>query len=164
MMPIHMESAMRKTVRSLRSVFVASLLLLGLGSVGVIAQQPASPAHRLAIQVDTDNVDTMNLAINNAMSVKRYYDAQHQPVSVEIVTYGPGIIMLRSDTSPVKERIATLRNAIPGIALSMCNNTKNAVEQREGHEIIPLEGAHVVPSGAVRLIELQEAGWSYLHP
>jgi intracellular sulfur oxidation DsrE/DsrF family protein len=46
----------------------------------------------------------------------------------------------------------------------MCNNTKTAVEKREGHEITPLPGVQVVPSGAVRLMELQEAGWSYLHP
>jgi uncharacterized protein len=157
-----MEGAMHKAIRSFKHLFAGALLIMGVGSTVAAAQAPAE--HRVAVQVDTDNVDTMNLAINNTMSIKRYYDDQHQRVSIELVTYGPGITMLRSDTSPVKDRIAALREAIPGIALSMCNNSKNAAEKREGHEIALLPGAHIVPSGAVRLMELQEAGWSYLRP
>jgi intracellular sulfur oxidation DsrE/DsrF family protein len=38
------------------------------------------------------------------------------------------------------------------------------MEKREGKAISVVSEATVVPSGAVRLIELQEAGWSYLKP
>jgi intracellular sulfur oxidation DsrE/DsrF family protein len=85
---------------------------------------------------------------------------------VDVVTYGPGLHMLRADTSPVKDRIRNLRDAaFPSkIQFSACGNTKDGMEKKEGHPIIVLSEAVVVPSGVVRLMELQEKGWSYVRP
>jgi intracellular sulfur oxidation DsrE/DsrF family protein len=82
------------------------------------------------------------------------------------VAYGPGLNMLRDDTSPVKERIKHLKDfAFPGkIQFSACNNTKQGMEKKEGHAISILPEATIVPSGVVRLMELQEQGWSYVRP
>ncbi len=44
----------------------------------------------------------MNLALNNAANVARDFTARGQQVEIEIVAYGPGLHMLRDDTSPVK--------------------------------------------------------------
>ena len=38
------------------------------------------------------------------------------------------------------------------------------LEKAEGHAIPIVPEATVVPSGVVRLMELQEAGWSYVRP
>ena len=38
------------------------------------------------------------------------------------------------------------------------------MEKREGHPIAIVPEAGLVPSGAIRLLELQENGWSYLKP
>ena len=57
----------------------------------------------------------MNLALNNAKNVIEYYRDKHEDAEVEIVAYGPGLNMLREDTSPVKDRIKQLKNlAFPG--------------------------------------------------
>jgi intracellular sulfur oxidation DsrE/DsrF family protein len=45
---------------------------------------------------------------------------------------------------------------------AVCGNTKEGME--EGQPIIVLSEAVVVPSGVVRLMELQEKGWSYVRP
>ena len=83
-----------------------------------------------------------------------------------IVTYGPGLHMLRDDTSPVKDRIKRLKElAFPGkIQFSACNNTKQNMEKAEGHAISIVPEATIVPAGVVRLMELQEQGWSYVRP
>jgi intracellular sulfur oxidation DsrE/DsrF family protein len=141
----------------------ALFLLAVLGAVHSSFAQEAH-AHRLVLHVDSEDVQTMNLALGNAINVKSYYDKLGQPVTIEIVAYGPGIMMLRSDTSPVKDRIKEARSSIPGLALSMCGNAKAGAEKREGHEIIPLEGVKVVPAGIVRIMELQEQGYSYVRP
>jgi len=53
----------------------------------------------------------------------------------------------------------------PGkIQFSACNITKEGMEKTEGHAISVLPGATIVPSGVVRLMELQEQGWSYIRP
>jgi len=74
--------------------------------------------------------------------------------------------MLRTDTSPVRDRIKSLKDyAFPSkIQFSACNNTKEGMEKKEGHPIAVMPEAIVVPSGVVRLMELQEKGWSYLRP
>jgi intracellular sulfur oxidation DsrE/DsrF family protein len=126
----------------------------------------AAKPHRIAIQVDQNDPAIMNLALNNATNVIEYYRAKGEEVDVDVVTYGPGLHMLRADTSPVKDRIKNLKDlAFPSkIQFSACNNTKEGMEKKEGHPINVLSEAVVVPSGVVRLMELQEKGWSYLRP
>jgi uncharacterized protein len=122
--------------------------------------------HHLLIQVDQNDPAVMNLALNNATNVLEYYRAKNEQVDVDIVTYGPGLNMLREDTSPVQERIKHFKDlAFPGkIQFSACNVTRQGMEKHEGHPIPILSEATVVPSGVVHLMELQEAGWSYVRP
>ena len=130
------------------------------------AKHQAPKAHRLVIQVDQNDPAVMNLALNNATNVIDYYRAKGEEVNVDVVTYGPGLHMLRADTSPVQERIKNLKDyAFPSkIQFSACNNTKEGMEKKEGHPINVLSEAVIVPSGVVRLMELQEKGWSYVRP
>jgi intracellular sulfur oxidation DsrE/DsrF family protein len=122
--------------------------------------------HRIAIQVDQNDPQVMNLALNNATNVIEYYRGRNEEVDVDIVAYGPGLHMLRADTSPVQDRVKRLKDmAFPGkIQFSACNNTKQGMEKAEGHAIAILPDASIVPSGVVRLMELQEQGWSYVRP
>jgi intracellular sulfur oxidation DsrE/DsrF family protein len=122
--------------------------------------------HRIAIQVDQNDPAVMNLALNNATNVIQYYRDKGEVVDVDVVTYGPGLHMLRADTSPVQDRIKALKDlAFPSkIQFSACNNTKEGMEKKEGHAIEILPEAVIVPSGVVRLMELQGKGWSYLRP
>ena len=122
--------------------------------------------HRLAIHVDQNDPQVMNLALNNATNVIEYYRAKNEEVDIEIVTYGPGLHMLRADTSPVKDRLKKLKElAFPAdVQFSACANTKQGMEKTEGKEVPILSEAKLVPSGVIRLMELQEKGWSYLRP
>jgi intracellular sulfur oxidation DsrE/DsrF family protein len=38
------------------------------------------------------------------------------------------------------------------------------MEKEEGRTLAFIPGATIVPSGVVRLMELQEQGWSYIRP
>mgnify|MGYP003346060645 CR=1 FL=1 len=140
----------------------ASCALLAAGAA-TLAQSPQK-THRLLLQIDSDDVQTMNIVLGNAVNAKKYYDSKSEPLEVEVVAYGPGITMLRDDKSPVKDRIAEALKDVPKMTLSMCNNAKTAAEKREGHPITPIAGVQVVPAGIVRVMELQEAGWSYVKP
>jgi intracellular sulfur oxidation DsrE/DsrF family protein len=135
-------------------------------SITTIAVAADAKPHRVAIQVDQNDPQVMNLALNNATNVIEHYRGKSEDVEVDIVTYGPGLHMLRADTSPVQDRIKRLKElAFPGkIQFSACNNTKQGMEKAEGHAISVLPDATIVPSGVVRLMELQEQGWSYVRP
>jgi intracellular sulfur oxidation DsrE/DsrF family protein len=148
--------------------FLYRLATIAFMSMAFASASPAGDGkpHRIAIQVDQNDPQVMNLALNNATNVIEYYRAKNEDVDVDIVTYGPGLHMLRADTSPVQDRIKRLKDlAFPGkIQFSACNNTKQGMEKAEGHAIAILSDATIVPSGVVRLMELQEQGWSYVRP
>jgi uncharacterized protein len=144
-----------------------------IGTALLLSMMLAAPAfaadtkpHRLLIQVDQNDPDVMNLALNNATNVIEFYRAKNEAVEVDVVAYGPGLNMLRTDTSPVQERIQRFKElAFPGkIQFSACNVTRQGMEKREGHAITLVSDATIVPSGVVHLMELQEAGWSYVRP
>ncbi len=141
----------------------------GQSSKAVAAKAKANPAakpHRIVIQVNQNDPAVMNLALNNATNVIDYYRAKSVEVKVDLVTYGPGLHMLRDDTSPVKDRVKQLKDyAFPStVQFSACGNTKENMEKKEGHPINVLSEAVIVPSGVVHLMELQEKGWSYIRP
>jgi intracellular sulfur oxidation DsrE/DsrF family protein len=146
-----------------RNLAAALLLLAGLATPTIAAD---SKTHRVAIQVDQNDPQVMNLALNNATNVIEFYRGRNEDVEVDIVTYGPGLHMLRSDTSPVQDCIKRLKElASPGkIQFSACNNTKQGMEKTEGKAIPIVSEATIVPSGVVQLMELQERGWSYVRP
>jgi intracellular sulfur oxidation DsrE/DsrF family protein len=85
-------------------------------------------------------------------------------VLIEVVTFGPGLHMLREDTSPVKARIETLALSTPEITFKACGNTRENMRKAENKDIPIIPQAKVVSSGVVRVMELQERGWSYVKP
>src|SRR5215475_10212488 len=124
----------------------------------------AKKSHRLILQVNTDEPATMNLALNNATNVSQYYKDLGENVEIEIVTFGAGLHMLRDDTSPVKDRIKAIAEQMPSVSFKACANTQERMHKAE-NKVIPLVSqATLVKSGVVRVIELQEQGWTYVRP
>jgi uncharacterized protein len=146
--------------------YLSVAVVLGLCSACLVAAAEKAPQHRLAIQVDQNDPDVMNLVLNNATNVVEYFNGRGEDVEVEIVAYGPGLHMLRADTSPVKDRIKWMaERAFPAkIAFAACNVTREGMEKREGHAVAIVSEAKIVPSGVVELMHLQEQGWSYVRP
>jgi len=93
--------------------------------------KPAT-VHKLAIQVDQNDKAVMHLALNNAKNVLDYYNAKGERVDIEIVAYGPGLHMLRTDTSPVKERIGPMSLENPSVKFIACGNTQANQSKAEG--------------------------------
>jgi uncharacterized protein len=120
--------------------------------------------HRLAVQVDVNDPAVMNLALNNVSNAAQYYSELGQKVEIELVAFGPGLHMLRDDTSPVKARIKSMSEAMPNLTFAACGNTRENMTRAEAKDIPLLSQAKLVKAGVVRLMELQERGWTYLRP
>lgn len=132
------------------------------------ALSPSSRAqageHRVVIQVSQNDSALMNMALNNAQNLVAHHQAKGENVQVEFVAYGPGLHMLRSDSSPVKERLSALASTTPSIVFSGCGNTMSGQSKQEGKDISLVSEARVVPTGIARILELQEQGWTYVRP
>jgi uncharacterized protein len=148
---------------------VLAFLALAIAAILPMSGQSAenSKEHRIVVQVDQNDPAVMNLVLNNIENMLEYYNSQGEAAQIEVVAFGPGLTMLREDTSPVKERLMRLAKdgSFPSkLQFAACHNTMIGMEKREGKPIPIVSVAKVVPSGVVRLTELQEQGWTYLRP
>ncbi len=139
-----------------KTVIMALLLSAGLAQ--------ATDTHRIVMHLDENDPKRMNLVLNNAANVNKYYQDKGEEVTVEIVTYGPGLHMLRADTSPVTKRIVSFEQNFDNISFKACGNTYRKMSKKAGKDIPLLPQADRVSSGVVHLVARQEAGWSYIRP
>ena len=106
----------------------------------------------------------MNLALNNVQNVNKYYESKGEEVIIEVIAYGPGLKMFFEEGSPVSERISVMSLGMDNVSFSACGNTHRKMSEKAGKEIALMSEAGMVPSGVIRLIELQEEGYAYLKP
>ncbi len=141
--------------------FALALAFTLASTVGALAE---GVTHHLAIHVDENDPKVMNMALNNAKNVTSFYEAKGDTVIIEMVAYGPGLNMYVEGKSPVADRIATMSLEMENLSFAACGNTHRNMSLKAGKEIVLLSEATMVPSGVVRLMELQEDGFSYVRP
>jgi len=125
--------------------------------------KPASVrVHQLVLPINSDDPTTMRALISTSLNLPKYYQERNEAFTIEVVAYNAGVHMLRADTSPVKDMLRVLRTVNPNIRFVVCEATKLGMEHHEGHPITLIDNVDLVPSGPGRIIELQEAGWSYI--
>ncbi len=144
----------------MKKLLVTAVLALGVAT-GALAE---GVTHYVAIHVDQNDPKVMNMALNNVQNVTKYYESKGDTVMVELVAYGPGLMMYVEGKSPVSDRIATMSLELENLSFAACGNTHRKMSAKAGHDIALMDEAVVVPSGVVRLIELQEQGFAYVRP
>jgi intracellular sulfur oxidation DsrE/DsrF family protein len=146
-----------------RTILAAFALVFALAAAPAFAQSPVKE-HKLVLHVDDSDPARMNLALNNLSNVYDFYKKKGEAIRVELVAYGPGMHMFRADTSPVRSRLDQIKLAYDNVVYTACGNTIVNMEKAEGKEIKLVSDVTVAEAGVVRLIELQEQGWTYVRP
>ena len=143
----------------LRAVFAAFLLL-----PLALAPAHAMERHKLALQISDSDPARMNAVLNVAANVSKYYSDKGDEVDIEIVAFNGGLNMLRSDKSPVLQRLKSFQEGMANVSFMACENTLEAMTRAEGKEPPLVDNATRVPAGVVTLIELAEKGWTIVRP
>ncbi len=122
-----------------------------------VAAQSATPVqNRVVMQVSDNDPAKWNLALNNARNLQADLGANN--VQIEIVAYGPGISMLKSD-SVVGNRIGEALSS--GVRIEACENTMRGQKLAKSDM---LNGIGYVGAGVVEIMQKQQQGWAYLRP
>lgn len=147
----------------LAAVLAACWALIG---VPAAAHDDAPPhdTHRIVIQVSDDNPGTFNKALNNAVNMSNFFLGRGEDYEIEIVAYNAGLHMLRTDTSPVLDRVRSFTDSVPNVTLTACGNTIAGMSKQAGKEIEIVANARVVPGGVIRLMELSDQGYFMIRP
>lgn len=142
----------------------ALVLAMGLTVAPGLAAADGPKVHRLALQITDKDPQKMNTVLNVAANASQYYSGIGEQIEIEVVAFNLGLHMLRADTSPVKERLQNFAEGMPNVKFMACANTLAGMTKKEGKEPPLLDMAQIVPAGVVRLIELDEQGWTILRP
>ena len=139
-------------------------LLIALSFAGAAAAQNKADedkVHKLVIHLTSADPGAMNRTINNARNVSKHYGIGN--IQIEIVANGPGLKMFHKD-SKLRERLAGL-HALGNVNFAVCANTMKAMKWTKADLLQDAFAQEaIVPAGLVRVIELQESGWSYSRP
>ncbi|MGB0083917.1 MAG: hypothetical protein WBP94_00890 [Rhodomicrobiaceae bacterium] len=146
-----------------RAIALLLVVITSLVPVKASAEEQTA-VDKVVVQVDENDPKIMNLALNNVQNLLAYEKQNGKKVQVEIVTYGPGLNMLRADTSPVKDRISALALENPDIQFSACGNTLEGMTKHEGKKPPLVSEAKLVPAGIARIVELEKQGYAYIRP
>jgi hypothetical protein len=121
-----------------------------------VAADPAAKPMRVVMQISENQPAIWNLALNNIRNVQKELGAKN--IEVEVVTYGPGLAMLRDDSTTanrVQEAMAT------GVRFVACRNTMENQKITEA-QLIP--GIGYAQAGVIQIIKRQSEGYAYLRP
>jgi hypothetical protein len=146
-------------LRTLAALLVAAVAFV---PAAVYAQSapgqatPKSERYKVVLQVSDADPAKWNLAVNNARNVQTDLGAQN--VDVEIVAYGPGLNMLKSDSKVAARLAEALDN---NIGLMACENTMRNTKVTKADMYA---GIRYVDAGVVHIMKRQREGWAYIRP
>jgi len=136
---------------------ISALMLAAATILTPVASHADGAKHRVVLQVTDNDPAKWNLALNVAENLQQAYGKDN--VEVEIVTYGPGLNMFRSD-SKVAARLNKAQDS--SVGLYACENTMQKMKVTKA-DLQP--GAVVAPGGGVvHIFKRQSEGWYTIRP
>lgn len=147
----------------LRAIYSLGLAVALLGTMVATPAQASAEhpfaTHHYVLQVSEANPARWNLAMNNAVNLRKHYGPDK--VDVVIVAYGPGLKMLLKNAKTAK-RVQSL--AMAGVQFDACHNTMKAMARKTGHMPKLSNGVTIVPGGVVAIGDLEQKGYVYIKP
>ena len=169
----------KRLCNPLSRMFMAMLVLWVAGTLNAVAAdqpaaKPADDVVKVVYHADFADPRRFSAMLTNIHNMVSTYQAELTDYDVRIVFVSWGIRFVTQDKltgTPFAEdaalkqrradllaRLATLRDT-EGVKLELCEITREAVRLPK-EKIIP--GVALVPSGVVRIVELQRQGFAYL--
>ena len=157
---------MLKKIGIYTALFAGMMAFAGLSQVSYAAdtktkakthQAPkVAEKEKVVFQVSDADPKKWNLTLNNAKNVQDNLGKDN--VDIEIVTYGPGIGMMKLE-SEVAQRVD--QAVASGVKIVVCENTMTAQKITKA-DMLPI--ASYVPGGVIELMHKQKEGYAYIRP
>ena len=154
---------MSKLAKVSRITMIAAPLALALSSAACAQQAPPQDKpfaeHKIVLQLSDNDPRKQALLISVANNLLKFYDPDK--VAIEVVAFGPGIDLLRSQ-NPSRKQVESL--IAQGVRFDVCLNTVDTIERETGKrpEIVP--GATPVQVGVGQILLLTESGYTLVRP
>ena len=136
--------------------FILALFSLNLHAAEAPAVKKDTSQVSVVFQVSDDDAKKWNLTLNIVKNLQQELGAGN--VVIEVVAYGPGVNMLKFE-STASDRVDEALKA--GVKIVACENTMKALKLNKGDMMSTIG---YVPAGIVEIIKKQKEGYAYIRP
>jgi intracellular sulfur oxidation DsrE/DsrF family protein len=152
----------RSIKRALGGAVLAAAMTV---AVPAIRAQPAAlpdkpfAEHRIVLQLSDNDPKKQGLVVSVAYNLLKAYDPDK--VAIEVVTFGPGIDLLRSENAN-RKLVESL--VAQGVKFDVCLNTLETIERETGKRPDIIAAAIPVQVGVGQILALTENGYTLVRP
>jgi uncharacterized protein len=115
--------------------------------------------HKIVLQLSDGDPRKQGLVISVANNLLKFYDPDK--VAIEVVAFGPGIDVLRSESGNRKLVESLIAQ---GVRFDVCLNTVDTLERETGRRPEIMPGATPVQVGVAQILFLTENGYTLVRP
>jgi uncharacterized protein len=142
---------------------IAGLLALTFASGARAQQVPLQDKpfaeHKIVLQLSDGDPRKHALVISVANNLLKHYDPDK--VAIEVVAFGPGIDLLRSESASRKQVESLIAQ---GVRFDVCLNTVDTLERESGRRPEIMPSATPVQVGVAQILFLTENGYTLVRP
>jgi uncharacterized protein len=160
---MHFSRDRASIVRVFGSAMMAALMAAMIPSAVRAQQAPLQDKpfaeHRIVLQLSDNDPKKQALVISVAYNLLKFYDPDK--VAIEVVTFGPGIDLLRpeNDSRKLVESLVA-----QGVRFDVCLNTVDTIEREAGKRPDIIPAATPVQVGVGQILFLTENGYTLVRP
>ena len=115
--------------------------------------------HKIVLQLSDNDPRKQGLVLSVTSNLMKHYDPDK--VAIEIVTFGPGIELLRPE-NPNRKMVESL--VAQGVRFDICLNTVDMLEREAGKRPEFIAAATPVQVGVAQILFLTENGYTLVRP
>ena len=159
----HLLTYRRSIVRAFGCAVIAALAAAMPWSAARADQAPLPDKpfaeHRIVLQLSDNDPKKQGLVISVAYNLLKFYDPDK--VAIEVVTFGPGIDLLRPENTN-RKLVESL--VAQGVRFDVCLNTADTIERDTGKRPEFISVATPVQVGVGQILSLTENGYTLVQP
>jgi intracellular sulfur oxidation DsrE/DsrF family protein len=160
---MHMRTITQRVIGAAIGAFIVASPLVPLPSAAQAQLAPLQDKpfaeHRIVLQLSDSDAKKEGLVISVAYNLIKAYDPDK--IAVEVVAFGPGIDLLRTDNAN-RKRVESL--IAQGVKFDVCVNTLDTIERETGKRPDIIPGATPVQVGVGQILSLTENGFTLVRP
>jgi intracellular sulfur oxidation DsrE/DsrF family protein len=157
----HLLTYRRSIVRGFGGAVIAAVAMVSSLVRAEQAPLPDKPfaEHRIVLQLSDNDPKKQGLVISVAYNLLKFYDPDK--VAIEVVTFGPGIDLLRPENTN-RKLVESL--VAQGVRFDVCLNTADTIERETGKRPEFISVATPVQVGVGQILALTENGYTLVRP
>ena len=149
----------RGFVRAVIAGLLAITFMSGARAQQVPLQDKPFAEHKIVLQLSDGDPRKHALVISVANNLLKHYDPDK--VAIEVVAFGPGIDLLRSESTSRKQVESLIAQ---GVRFDVCLNTVDTLERETGRRPEVMPSATPVQVGVAQILFLVENGYTLVRP